>query len=259
MNIAILGCGPAGLLAAHAAAQNGCNFQIFSARKKSPLHGAQYLHEPITGITGMPEEVTYKLVGTPEEYRMKVYGEEWDGTVSPEDLEENHAAWDIREAYDRLWWRYEPAIWPLEIKGVRHLFENIPLAHFDKVISTIPRKIFAQPGDVFDSMDIWALGDDPKNDVYVPLEPQDDNTIMCDGTDSVGWYRISKVFGHTTMEWPGWKPKPPIHGVVKVTKPLRCKVQDDHGFHYLGRYGKWEKGVLTTDAYNEALRITSEG
>lgn len=260
MDVAILGCGPAGLLAAHAAVQNGNDIRIFSRKIKSDLYGAQYLHEPITGITGMPEEVSYKLVGTPEEYRSKVYGEEWDGTVSPEDLDEDHMAWDIRQAYDALWERYADLIWPMDILSHEQLVQATAGAinRFDIVLSTIPRKVFAQPGDVFESMDIWALGDAPDKGIQTPIAPGSNNTVICDGTDSVGWYRISRVFDYATMEWPGWRSKPPIRGIAKVTKPLRCHVYDDHGFHYLGRYGKWEKGVLTTDAYNEALRLTSE-
>lgn len=51
MNIAILGCGPSGLVAAHAAMQININkrVSVFSRNLRSPIYGAQYLHQPIPG------------------------------------------------------------------------------------------------------------------------------------------------------------------------------------------------------------------
>lgn len=257
--IAILGCGPAGLLAAHAAQINQCSFDIFSKRRPSHLFGSQYLHEPITGVTGTPERVRYSLVGTPEEYRRKVYGPEWDGTVSPEDLEEEHWAWDIRQAYTELWRRYSDEIHHLEFGNNMSLLDRaINFDNYDMILSTVPRKVWAQPGDAFRGTEVWAVGDAPELGQTAPFTVQEDFTIICDGTPDVGWYRLSKVFGYTTIEWPGNR-RPPIPGIAKVTKPLSFHMAPGPSdqFIHLGRYGKWEKGVLTTDAFNEALKATA--
>lgn len=252
--VAILGCGPAGLLAAHAAVQNDCEIRIFAKKRQSPLYGAQYLHAPIPGVTGLPERLTYETVGTPEDYRLKVYGDSWDGTVSPEDLDPHHSAWDIRMAYHKLWYLYDDDIEDVTITSeiqARDLSEGA-----DVIISTIPRTIWKRPGDVFESTKIWAIGDAPDRGQFVPFRPTNDNTVICDGSKDVGWYRASRVFGHSTIEWPGGV-RPPVEGVEEVTKPLGCRTTGASDFIHLGRYGKWEKGVLTTDAYDEALKATA--
>lgn len=254
--VAILGCGPSGLLAAHAAAMNDCDIQIFSKARKSRLFGCQYLHQPIPDIVQWPERVSYSLVGgTVAEYRNKVYGGTWDGTSSPEELENHHTAYDIRSAYEGLWEMYEDCIVDTEIVSEKQLDADRNLDQFDMVISTIPRKIWAQPGDAFTSTKVWAFGEAPELGRIAPFAPEKDFTIICDASKDVGWYRLSKVFGHTTIEWPS-QTKPPMAGLVKVEKPLACKTKGAKYFHHLGRYGEWKKGVLTTDVFYRAMELT---
>lgn len=250
---AILGCGPSGLLVAHAALMSGWDMRIYSKKRKSRLFGSQYLHEPIPGMTHEPATIVqYVLEGTPEEYRHKVYGEAWDGTVSPEDLTENHYAWDIRATYDRLYSAYEDDIVEHELRNQNTYYTW----GADLVISTVPRKLWAQPGDVFLSTTVWAIGDAPELGVETPFRPAD-NTVICDGTKDVGWYRASCVFGHCTIEWPE-NNRPPLDGIALVEKPLSHNSTAASDFIHLGRYGAWEKGVLTTDVFNQALKIFAE-
>lgn len=259
--VAILGCGPAGLLVAHAANINGCDFQIFSRPNKSRLFGCQYLHAPVTGVTGLPERVSYSLVGSVEGYRRKVYGSAAVAEVSPESLMKDHDAYDIRQAYDELWRRYACQIQDFEfMPGLGSLIlgagkKNPNLDQYDMVISTIPRKVWRQPGDEFTSIKVWAIGDAPELGQLAPFCPDKDFTVMCNGTSDVGWYRLSRVFGFTTIEWPE-RCKPPIPGAVLVEKPLDCMTKGAPGFYHLGRYGEWRKGVLTTDAFYQALELT---
>ncbi|QSL67823.1 oxidoreductase domain protein [Nocardia phage P3.1] len=258
--VAILGCGPAGLLAAHAAVQNGCDIKIFSKKRPSLLFGCQYLHQPVFGIGTnlIPKEVSYVLTGgTLHDYRLKVYGEDWNGKVSPGTLEGAHLAWDIREAYQELWGMYNECIQDAEFKSASQTVQDYELEKFDVVISTVPRKIWAEPGDKFLSTKVWAIGDAPELGQVAPFSPREDFTVICDASKDVGWYRMSRVFGHTTIEWPGIGRKPPISGVVQVEKPLSFQSTMDTGFIHLGRYGAWMKGVLTTDAYNMAKVVTA--
>lgn len=258
-SVAILGCGPSGLMVAHAAAMLGWNFRIYSKKRKSRLFGSQYLHEPIPGMTQEPATIVqYILEGSPEEYRAKVYGEAWDGTVSPEDMTENHYAWDIRATYDRLYSAYEDDIVDCVVDREWQYFpftkKPLPIRrNVDIVISTVPRKIWAEPGDVFLSSNVWAIGDAPELGVRTPFRPAD-NTVICDGTKDVGWYRASSVFGFCTIEWPE-RTRPPLEGIALVEKPLSHNSTAASDFIHLGRYGAWEKGVLTTDVFNQALKI----
>lgn len=267
--VAIYGCGPAGLMAAHAATMSGWNFQVFSRKQKSKLFGAQYLHKALPGLDcGMPVSVRYELRGTPEQYRSKVYGDGWDGTVSPEDYVESHLAWDIRYVYDQLWNLYNDKIVNIEIGKYgpesKLWYNAAVLGSYDLAINTMPRKIWAEPGDVFESEKVWAVGDADTERVH--LYRPDKFTVVCDGTSDVDWYRCSNIFGFCTMEWPyvdshssymkNATPMPPARGASIVEKPLRHNSTATDGWlHHLGRYGKWEKGVLSTDAFFDAIDL----
>ena len=98
MKIAILGCGPSGLAAAHAALNTvNCSLDIFSKKVKSPMWGAQYLHGPVPGIpSAEPTLIRYIMRGAPEDYLRKVYADKWDGTINDEMRTQAHLAWDIR-------------------------------------------------------------------------------------------------------------------------------------------------------------------
>ena len=240
-------------MVAHAAAMNGWNFRIYSKKRKSRLFGAQYLHEPIPGMTEEPAAlVQYHLEGTPEEYRKKVYGDEWDGTVSPEDVAESHYAWNIRETYDRMYSAYGKEIDSCYITPIATPIA-IRQAGYDLVISTVPRKLWAEPGDHFLSTNVWAIGDAPELGIQTPFRPAN-FTVICDGTDDVSWYRASNIFGYSTIEWPGHT-RPPLDGVSLVEKPLAHNSKAASDFIHLGRFGAWRKGVLTTDVFREALKI----
>lgn len=263
-SVAILGCGPAGLLVAHAANLMGWNFRVYSRKQQSKLYGAQYFHKVIPDLDcGGPRIVDYVLRGTSEQYRRKVYGDDWGGTVSPEDYTEAHHAWDIRQGYQELWDTYSDVICDCHIntKNVGPAKHAEIFGHHDLVISTVPRKIWAQPGDVFESQKIWALGDceDERVRMYRPPE----FTVVCDGTDNHSWYRVSNIFGYCTMEWPWHKFDaeligPPARGASVVEKPLSHNSTAASDFIHLGRYGAWQKGVLTTDAFYDALKVLAQ-
>lgn len=267
-SVAILGCGPAGLLAAHAAVLSGWDFRVYSRKQRSQLYGAQYLHQPIPNLDcGTPALVHYELRGTPEAYRRKVYGDSWDGTVSPEDFMETHSAWDIRRAYRNLWELYHTEIEAFDFTNTPAwmLYEDLAgkqtfTSSHDIVISTVPRKLWAEPGDVFESQRIWALGDTEERRVNGNRPP--DFTVVCSADVLVPWYRVSNIYGYATMEWPydyeAWEPEPPSMGASIVEKPLRHNSTAASDFHHVGRYGKWEKGVLSSDAFYDAMKTFAE-
>jgi len=260
---------------AHAATLSGWDFRIYSKKVKSQLFGAQYLHQPILGLDcGEEQKIAYQLRGTPEQYRLKVYGQDWDGTVSPEDYTESHSAWDLREAYNHLWREYQDEIHHFEIfrngptLKAAELAASVLRKRCDLVISTVPRKLWAQPGDVFESQRIWALGDTEMPRVEPAYRPKP-FSVICEGSPKVPWYRVSNIFGYCTIEWP-WRPyysndttqEPwdicPAYGASVVEKPLRHNSTTANDFIHLGRYGAWQKGVLTSDAFFDAMKILAE-
>lgn len=270
----MLGAGPAGLLAAHAAEQQGCYVSVMSmpdntgVAARSELHGCQYLHDRIPGITPLlPQaEVSYVVRGG-EGYRAKVYGPEYQGPVSPDEYgkPEPHYAWDLRAAYDKLWSYWHPRIVARKL-GWESMFGMLSDLDYDVCISTIPATVLCamRTEHRFDYEMIWAMGqtqDGP--DLQIPCPP---NTVICDGTEDVGWYRTAKVFGVQTVEWPmvhshPTGKRPPFKGVTNVPKPLstNCVCWTDSGVYRVGRYGRWQKGVLVHTAYYDTANILANG
>lgn len=254
----VLGSGPAGLMAieaiSRAVRERGAYKTVMAVTAlgdKSPLYGAQYLHKPIPGITeDAGRMIRYALQGTIDGYRRKVYGATWDGTVSPEDLEETHRGWDLRAAYDRLWDLHSDMINPgrVDAAWVRQVI-------YDEwyVINTIPLQALCYQQHGFQAREIIAAGDAPELGIKVPYYCPADN-VMLNGLDEPAWYRMSSIFGHTTVEWPS-EVSPPVPTAAKVLKPLRhkCDCWPPDRFIGVGRYGSWRKGVLTHHAYEEVL------
>jgi hypothetical protein len=263
MDVIVLGCGPSGLVAAHAAQQAGHHVLVMSeARRQSELWGCQYLHAPIPGITPLAESVTvhYSLEGTAEGYLDKVYGEDYDGTVSPTEMTELHPAWDLRFTYGRLWAQWCESIIPIGPLNGNIAHDVIPdLLQGAMVFNSIPRPALCRsPKHMFASVDVWAIGDTLEQ--RVPVQPPQDNSVICNGDSGVGWYRASKVFGYGTVEWP-WRDgrKPPFEGISPVRKPLTTDCTCNPGVHHVGRYGAWQKGVLVHHVYEQVQRLLGQG
>jgi hypothetical protein len=262
----VLGAGPAGMLAAHAAKTKGYEVLVFSKPDlagnvaKSDLYGCQYLHAAIPGITysadGVP--VKYTLLGSQYGYRDKVYGEKWHGPVSPDEYgpEGDHYAWDLRAAYDKLFDMYYDLLRPFEFgpASARMMYQD------DYVLSTIPAPAVCRDMEnhKFASQDIWAMGSGDPMHAQLRALPYvaPDMTVQCNGERDTAWYRAATVFGYSTLEWPGGR-KPPISGVVAVSKPLstNCRCWMGENSLRLGRFGKWQKGVLVHTAYSEAMEF----
>lgn len=255
--VLILGCGPTGLLAAHAAtlARNH-KVVVVSVKRPSRLFGCQYLHEDIPGLPlGDPTVITYQLRGTAAEYMLKVYGPDDSRgieMVSPEQFVGVHWAWDIRKAYKELWDMYSDLVEDQRIQS-NDILPMIDYYEPDFVFNSIPKPLIcASPGHDFRSTKCWAVGDAPELGQAAPvLAPE--GQVICDATEDVGYYRASNVFGYNTVEWPGWRRKPPIEGVVDFLKPLSNDCTCWPGIVHIGRMGEWRKGVLSHHAFQKTF------
>jgi hypothetical protein len=258
--LGILGAGPAGLLAAHAAALYGVEQTHVLTRAsvfdpelpaKSPLYGCQYLHSSIPGLSVRSANVAYELRGTPEDYRRKVYGPESDVRVSPEDFEGTHRAWDIRSAYSQLWAMYvSHGLSGVKTTTGRINADNIEgvLENYDLVISTIPAPaLCSNDAHDFRTQDVWAVGDAPDLGINAPVEVEN-NKVVCNGLEDLNWYRASTVFGMTTVEWSGYLQ--PVEQAVRVRKPIdhNCDCWETRVVR-MGRYGAWRKGILAHEVF----------
>jgi hypothetical protein len=239
-------------MAANAAVKAGAEVAILSKPRKSRMNGAQYLHEPPIGmpnVTSSMFSVDYETWGTPESYRFKVYGRQWDGTVSPEDLAQSHFAWDIRAAYDWLWDMYGGVVtdWEATPATLKWAIEkNKP----DLVVSTVPAPLLCAEGHQFSSAKIWST------DVcWLPADR--DNVVVCNGESSPSWYRGSRIQGWENTEWPS-NVKPPVTPLWEVVKPLKTNCDCFPDVIRGGRYGNWTKGVLSHEVQNTVYSMVHD-
>lgn len=258
MKVVILGCGPAGLFAAHAAVESGCEVVILSKPRKSYMRGAQYLHRPIPGLSGAPFQIDYRLEGTVEGYRDKVYGDMTDVQVSPSTLTGTADAWDIREAYDAAWERYGKLVLPYDVQvdGLWHPH----LRSADLIISTVPAPLLCHnPEHIFESQKVWATDFIRYRGAFVKDADGklDDNIVVCSGDPDDWWYRVSRIHGWENTEYP-WSRKPDTDRVWEVEKPISNTCTCHPYVARLGRYGSWTKGVLSDSAYYETEAIVNE-
>lgn len=266
--VAVLGIGPAGLMAAHAVAVSGKPVALFGAPddngnpKKSKLGGAQFLHAGIPYINSdIPDtHVTFRVVGTQDIYRRKVYGDDgadiskipfvsfenvYDGMVQP--------AWNLQRTYDALWDTLSAERANVEHVDVDWVQKMLDADEFQAIVSSIPlpsicRSHHGYGNEIhnFFSQRIWI-----KDECIMEALP--DETIMYDGTLEHSWYRCNRMFNFGGTEWSQDRPKPPYKDLVTATKPLwtGCNCWEGSVIR-VGRFGEWKKGVLTHDAYTKA-------
>jgi hypothetical protein len=245
--IAVLGCGPAGLLAAYALERTHQNFMIFSRLDKSLIAGAQYLHIPVDGVTTEEPDfrVKFEKWGTAEEYTRKVYGDEqhpsswvrWDEGV--------RLAWDLKKAYQALWDRYAEKINHVHNIGVPTV-DRI-LEKFDLVINTLPKMaICKNEKHQFTTRVVEIEKVDP---VLVPI-----NTIIYNGLPAYFWHRASNIEGEAFREY--------VSGAdTRVNGKQFVKPQANNCDCWrtnvipAGRNGKWQRDVLSHEAYIETLKL----
>src|SRR5262245_4664497 len=119
MKVAIFGCGPSGLIAAHAAATLGHDVAIFSRKKFSKTFGAMYLHEPIHRVSPRDPEMEIRIIkfGSRQGYAANVYGDP-NAEVSWDKFHNGSSpGWDLAEAYRKLWALYEGLIVDMDLSS----------------------------------------------------------------------------------------------------------------------------------------------
>lgn len=233
--VAILGCGPAGLIAAHTVALSGHEVVIYSqSRERSYITGAQFLHKPIAGINGEPDMmINFIKRGTREGYAAKVYGDmgapcSWDSFPTG-----RMPAWSMRETYDALWRLYADRI---REQVIDHSVAYAISQDHDLTITTIPApNICEEPFHNFPSARVFFRDDAPAN-----LREGD---LLYSGDPKDAFYRASVLDGKRTTEF-GHQVKEAREGF----KPLDTNCDCLPNIVRAGRFGEWKKGVLVHDA-----------
>jgi hypothetical protein len=117
--VAVIGCGPAGLLAAHAVALEGHTPVVFSKEAiKSPNARATFLQAPIPDLTSQEPDSTVRIgtIGSAEGYAQKVYGDPSRRTSwSRYSQERERGAWALAPVYADLWDLYQGSVREVEV------------------------------------------------------------------------------------------------------------------------------------------------
>ena len=248
MDVAILGCGPSGLLCAWAAEQAGHNVVIFSKPVKSDIPGSQHLHGPIPGLTSPYPEGTIQFVrmGTAQDYARKVYGDSMRSTGWEHYLQV-YPSWNVLIAYEKLWEHFEDRIVPLELPDHERLREICLSGAV--TISTVPAQLLCHRSEHQFQSQPYAIKRMP-----VPPDDAAHEIVVYNGLKHDHWYRWSILGGLCSIEttaWeyldePGWE-----RGEKAVDNNCDCWPT----IHRCGRWAEWRHGVTMFKAYEKAVRL----
>jgi hypothetical protein len=245
-DVAIIGCGPAGLLAAHAVWQAGHTPHIYSDQAvPSPVHGGVYLHQRIPGVhlDDIPDgRVTFRKMGKAEGYATKVYGHAQAPTSWERLAVGQHPAWRLATTYGALWASWGETVQVLAVgpQQAAALAANYPV-----VLNSAPLHHLCYGGHQFPERPVWYLDTAPP---WVGW-----NVMVYNGDLRTRWFRTSAVFGHRLTEYPC-----EVDGARVGRKVLLTDCTCHPDIIRIGRWGEWRPGVLLHHAYLQA-KIAAEG
>ena len=252
-SICILGAGPSGMMAAHAAVNNGYDIHIMDRDpdKTRRNAGVYYLHskcdlaissnllqQRVIGASNMTES---ELL---ESYCKKVYN---GLNVSSSSILEARYNPEIEvynsvEAIDHLWQMYGHAVQMYEVSSMSHVLSFKD--HYVGVISTIPAGILF-PKSMLHGVSAY---------IDSAVAPIQDSFIYYNVSDTIPWYRCSAIFGSFVAEYAkedGIKDYRKVVKVIGKEEPL----PEYDWLISTGRYGAWDKSFLTDKVY---YHITDE-
>lgn len=240
-SVVVIGAGPAGLAAAHAAAGLDCLTAILAPRRMTPQRGPIMLHRPIPGInTEQPSGYVRQLVigGSVLDYRLKLYGDV-NIAINGDILEPGFHTWPVPEAYAAMWDLYQHKIIDCEVSP-----DNLTrlVGYHDLVVNTAPAPNFClYPEHEFNSVSI-AL----KFETSYPNQPE--NTVVYNAYPDVEWVRSSNIFGAKVTEY---DPKNCNDPDLVIYKPLSTNCDCHPLVLRTGRSGKWHNETWIDHAYYE--------
>lgn len=263
----VIGCGPAGLAAAHAARGLGRDVVIFAPSRMSPLRGPLLIQQPIPGITvSQPDAYISQHVigGSILDYRYRLYGDV-NINIQGDILAPGYDAWRLKPAYHAMWALYSNLIVDMQVypDNLRYFAELEGVL----VVCTAPRYLMCGQFDVNTWKGKHSFLFAPVDIAPVTMYPgQPDNTIIFNADGARGeWVRSSSIFGHKVTEWKpgdGQKEKGRIaaaeryekNGPVTIKKPISTDCQCHRRVLFTGRFGAWRNETWIHTAYHDVRR-----
>lgn len=246
MNILIIGCGPAGLAAAHAAVglvgEN--NVEIMAPKRMTLQRGPLLIQRPIPGInTSHPDGTIHQRVigGSILDYRYKLYGDINIG-INGDQLRTEYHAWNHRATYMRLWGMYQ------------HLIEDVMVDEdelqelqdeYDLVVSTANaykmcrHKLPSGNRHEFVTKEVAVTEE-------ATYRNQPDDTIIFNAGADHSWVRSSRIFGVEVTEWPVDEAP---EGARIIQKPISTTCDCYPRVLRTGRFGAWRNETWVDTAY----------
>lgn len=247
----ILGAGIAGLLAAKAVEDSGAEAVLYDKNQGvSTVLGLHYLHKDC-GIEDLEKVILYNLVLHDENDEAPPYVQYSNKTAVPidnsvKDLPLKVEAFNMQDAYMRLTERFQHQIVK---RDVDRAFVDDLLLDGNKVISSIPLPILVKNGD-YKSKIVFAHEGKPH---ALGLASIRHNIVVYNTDRKYPWYRYSRVNGY---EWT----ETLLNGQFKIKKVMGCNVKSfNKNLLLVGRYGKWQRGVLAHEAYYDTKEAISNG
>jgi hypothetical protein len=240
VKVIVIGCGPAGLAAAHAAKGLGADVQILAPKKKTPQNGPLVVQRPIPGInTDHPDGTIRQVVigGTILDYRYKLYGDINIG-INGDILKPNYHAWRLPETYQTLWDMYQDSVTDYEVPPPHMIKLHqeadlvVSTANAERMCSNPRRHTF-----ISKSVAISQQGS---------LAGQPDNVTFFSAGERPRWVRTSKLFGVCATEW-RVEDAPP--GCRIIHKPISTDCDCYPHILRTGRFGAYRNEVWIDSAY----------
>lgn len=265
MKVAVIGGGPSGLFCAWAAIQYGHDVTVFDqnpgAISIGKNHGVFALWSDCDLFLSNKVLVKADVIGAmgkdskeiERAYATKVYGDPNQQVSVAKYIERKLECYNHSEAYERI----------IDILGgynikkfeVSNLSDILALLGvYDKVFVTIPATMLWPE-------ERWPWG---YSYVYNSSAPHPDAFMIYNVNEFIPWYRCSAIFGNFTMEYSALPTAESNKRYITVKKVIDAPKSPNElcgvdNIHFIGRYGKWDKSVLSEDCYRETLQILSHG
>lgn len=251
MKVIVIGCGPAGLAAAHAAVGLGAEVRVIAPKKMTPQNGPVTIQNPIPGISvDHPDGYIRQLVvgGSILDYRLKLYGDV-NVNINGNIMRPGYDAWQVRAAYYKMWDLYS---WMVEDGMVAPGDIQWLVRDSDLVVCSAPAKSLCyqdcdkllardQECHEFRSVPI-AL----KFSTSYPNQPE--NTVIYNARKDEPWVRSSLIFGVGVTDY---KVEDCPNPDLIIQKPLGTDCDCHPKVLRVGRYGKWHNLSWIDSAYSE--------
>lgn len=254
--VCVVGAGPAGLAAAHAAAgMLGIErVTVYAPKKPTEQRGPLLLQRPIPGINDdHPDGYIRQFVvgGSILDYRDKTYGDINVG-INGDVLEPGYHAWHFMSTYKRLWHLYADCIIDKTLTAAELAQRAFATSGDTLWVNTAPRDAFCEQKGKH-RFTVARVFITP----VAVFQDQPDDTIIFNADPDEPWCRSSRIFGSEVTEWPATRDDvnhhfaPDGRSLVfqQIAKPISTDCDCLPNVLKTGRFGQWRNQTWVDTAY----------